>query len=606
MAGASGDRGLRGSEIDRIINDNGFIVSDSESSDDNSDVERVSSDEIESDSEISEDNEDDTLQQHNVGLEDDSVSEIIYNVSIGLIGLDLPANQCDVDEEYNWKDEPNCPKNIIFQGENVGINNDIIGDLNLEIQSFFHFANHEFFELISLETNKYAQQCFIDPNRRRLKSDNSWVECNSDEIKTFFSLCIIMSVVKKPNLQAYWSTKKVIETKIFSEIMSLKRFQLILRFLHFADNAQCQPNDKLQKLRPILDFLNDKYKEVYTPDRDVSVDESLMKFRGRLSYVQFNKSKRARFGIKFYKLCEAKTGYCSAFEIYTGKKNLAPGKLASEEIVVELMDPYLDKGYICYVDNWYSSPSLFVRLLQRNTYAVGTVRSNRKNMPTEMKHSTLEVGESERRSGHGMLALKWMDRKQVYVITTRHDDINYQETRKRVRPTRTRPGHVVMKPQSIIDYNNGMLAVDRHDQVLSYNPIMRRYLKGYKKIFFYLLDMTIFNSYVVFTSANNNLNKKRITFSEYKTNLAEQILESVTLRPKVSPGRKSDHNPMRLHGRHFLGVIPPTPNKEAPTKRCCVCLKRGLRRETRHQCKQCLVALHLEGCFELYHTSVNY
>ncbi|KAG8239481.1 hypothetical protein J437_LFUL018989 [Ladona fulva] len=57
---------------------------------------------------------------------------------------------------------------------------------------------------------------------------------------------------------------------------------------------------------------------MYDPQQNLAVDESLMKFRGRLSYVQYNPSKRAQFGVKFYKICESTYGYCMQFSIYTG------------------------------------------------------------------------------------------------------------------------------------------------------------------------------------------------------------------------------------------------------------------------------------------------
>jgi hypothetical protein len=40
-----------------------------------------------------------------------------------------------------------------------------------------------------------------------------------------------------------------------------------------------------------------------------------------------------------------------------------------------------------------------------------------------------------------------------------------------------------------------MNAVDQQDQQLSSFPVMRKYAKGYKKIFFYIIDVAIFNSY---------------------------------------------------------------------------------------------------------------
>ena len=46
---------------------------------------------------------------------------------------------------------------------------------------------------------------------------------------------------------------------------------------------------------------------------DIAINELLMKFKGRLSYRQFNPLKRARFDIKFYKLCESDQAFATNF-----------------------------------------------------------------------------------------------------------------------------------------------------------------------------------------------------------------------------------------------------------------------------------------------------
>ncbi|KAK3878782.1 hypothetical protein Pcinc_016610 [Petrolisthes cinctipes] len=53
----------------------------------------------------------------------------------------------------------------------------------------------------------------------------------------------------------------------------------------------------------------------------------------------------------------------------------------SGAVVKELLLAYLGKGHILYTDNWYTSPHLCQYLFQHNTGAVGTVRTNRKQMP---------------------------------------------------------------------------------------------------------------------------------------------------------------------------------------------------------------------------------
>jgi hypothetical protein len=48
---------------------------------------------------------------------------------------------------------------------------------------------------------------------------------------------------------------------------------------------------RLYKLKPILDYLNDRFRSVYTPECEVSVDELLMMWKGQLSWKAYNPSK---------------------------------------------------------------------------------------------------------------------------------------------------------------------------------------------------------------------------------------------------------------------------------------------------------------------------
>lgn len=47
------------------------------------------------------------------------------------------------------------------------------------------------------------------------------------------------------------------------------------------------------------------------------------------------------------------------------------------------------------MDNWYSSPQLFLKLLEQDTNVVGTVRKNRKHMPKELASLKLTKEEAK-------------------------------------------------------------------------------------------------------------------------------------------------------------------------------------------------------------------
>ncbi|XP_017795846.1 PREDICTED: piggyBac transposable element-derived protein 4-like [Habropoda laboriosa] len=103
---------------------------------------------------------------------------------------------------------------------------------------------------------------------------------------------------------------------------------------------------------------------------------------------------------------------------------------------------------------------------------------------------------------------------------------------------------------------------------------------------------------------------KKYTFSKFRLDVAEQILESVCMPEYTKRGRlPASDIPLRLQSKqwgHFPRNIPPTEAKKNPQRRCKVCAKHKKRSKTTWECKECLVALHIPKCFEIYHTEVDY
>lgn len=96
---------------------------------------------------------------------------------------------------------------------------------------------------------------------------------------------------------------------IFGAVMSGRRFKLILRcFSCHASHEKDKEAGKLEKIMPLLHLVLQNFQNNFTLGKKLSLDEYLMIFRGRLSFRQYNKGKRARYGIKFYELT-TKDGY---------------------------------------------------------------------------------------------------------------------------------------------------------------------------------------------------------------------------------------------------------------------------------------------------------
>lgn len=127
-------------------------------------------------------------------------------------------------------------------------------------------------------------------------------------------MILLQGIVQKPELEMFWSTRPLLDTPYIRQVMMGQRFLLLLCCLHFVTNASL-PQDvskaekSFAKIKPVFDFLINKFSTVYIPSENIAVDESLMLFKGRLAMKQYIPLKRARFGLKLCELCESGSGY---------------------------------------------------------------------------------------------------------------------------------------------------------------------------------------------------------------------------------------------------------------------------------------------------------
>lgn len=117
-----------------------------------------------------------------------------------------------------------------------------------------------------------------------------------------------------PSMRLYWSVDKKFHNDRVASIMPLKRFFKILRFLHLNDNTsrpnKGESNYKIHKVKPFFDIMNLKFKEVFNPSRYLSIDESMVKFKGRRSLKQYMPMKPIKRGFKMWVIACGVMGYC--------------------------------------------------------------------------------------------------------------------------------------------------------------------------------------------------------------------------------------------------------------------------------------------------------
>jgi hypothetical protein len=517
-------------------------------------------------------------------------------------GKNKKSQNKDNNGGFIWNDIGEARPRFPFTG-NPGIKVEISRE-NKPIEYFDKFFDDSIINEIVQQTNIYAQQ-FVNENNLKARSRViQWEDTNSDEIRVYLALLLLQGIVYKPEQAQYFSKKQSISTPFFAAIMLKDRFLLLSKFLHFTDNKKFDSDGpiprKLFKIWPILEHMKQKFSQLYIPERDVAIDESLLLWKGRLSWKQYIPTKRARFGIKSFEICESTSGYIWDFFVYLGKGTeydaaMSPDEPMGSKVVYTLAKPLFGKGYCIHMDNFFSSPQLYKKLCENHTDAVGTLRSNRQGVPKQLVQTKLKQGELKSFYSDKIMVMKWKDKKDVYMISTTHD-----------HSTKITGGEHARKAKPVVccDYNDSMGGVDLSDAFLSCYPTARKRLKKYyMKQFRHILDMACLNAHILF-----KMNGGTLTTLAFLIRLVDELIEKyhVPIEAKCKGRPSHGDTPVRLTGRHFLAPLPPTDKKVHPQKRCHVCYSKGIRKGTIYGCPDCLKPLCVEPCFRIYHTVLKY
>ncbi|XP_041351080.1 piggyBac transposable element-derived protein 4-like [Gigantopelta aegis] len=311
------------------------------------------------------------------------------------------------------------------------------------------------------------------------------------------------------------------------------------------DNDQ-HNDDHLFKIRTVLDHFNDVMPAIYYPRKDLSIDESMVLWRGRLLFRQYIKNKRHKYGIKLYELCKHR-GTVLKIQVYSSvhlTDDNGYGQAAAT--VLDHLDGYLDKGHVVYTYNYYNSVSL-VKMTNRSTYLCGTLRFDRKENPKDLIKQKLKKGDHVWKWSESVVVCKWKDKREVLTISNMH--------RIEMVDVRNWNDKLSRKPNTVRDYN-GMAGVDRSDQMLSYYSALRKIIRWYKKIVLHILEVFLLNAHILY-NANKREQMKLLKFRDLVTiHLLGDVYDKLR-----------DHGPAHSQAPvnetfHYLAPLPPTEKKE--------------------------------------------
>lgn len=396
------------------------------------------------------------------------------------------------------------------------------------------------------------------------------------ELKSFIGLLILRGVYRAAgeSTEELWSPEH--GRPVFGRTMGLNRFKLIRGILRF-DNVETRQGrlarDRLAAVRLLLDSFVNNCQRAYVPGESLTIDEQLYPYRGRCRYIQYMPSKPAKYGLKFWLACDSYNYYCHNLQFYCGRDDARePDVPLGEHVVLSLTEGHLLnlRGRNITCDNFFTSLSLANKLLERNMTLVGTMRANRRELPTAFTThkgrellSTIQATTTTEQGSTLLVSYMAKRNKVVNVLSTMHRKAVVQQD------------NVKRKTDVIQFYNATKGGVDAADERVGTYSVKFRARRWHVVVFCNILDLSAFNGFVVHRLFDpqwneNKSHRRRLYLLALGNLLIQEQVDRRQNNPLVIGARQQGDVAERGIKRGMCGKCPVGDRKKC-TLRCHSC-----------------------------------
>ncbi|KAJ4430670.1 hypothetical protein ANN_19261 [Periplaneta americana] len=331
-------------------------------------------------------------------------------------------------------------------------------------ESFKKFITPEIVNIIVHHTNEEA-------SIRNLKLTNT------EELYAFIGILILMGANNDSELPIDDLWGKVLGKNIYTATMSRIRFGELLSLIRFDDKQTRTERRKQDKFCPI--------REVF-----YKIDELFVKYYIPRCYRMY-------------------TRYILKMEVYAGKDERPAEERTAKAVVRRLVKPLEGTGRNVTTDRYYTSIELAEELYNDDKLTlVGTLKSNRKHIPEELKKTQGRELYSSRflftdpKTGKAPVTLvsyitRLKPTKNLLLLSTQHNDRKVDESTEK------------KKTDVNLYYNETKGGIDSIDQMTRHHSVKRGTRRWPLSIFFTLIDIACLNGGTIFMKNNPDWNKKK-------------------------------------------------------------------------------------------------
>jgi hypothetical protein len=347
-----------------------------------------------------------------------------------------------------------------------------------------------------------------------------------EELRAFLGLMYLRGVLHLRNFEEDRLWSKLPGLEYFSLTMSRNRYREVKSMLRFdkkSKRSQRLLDKKFALMGEIIDRFQTNSQRAYSPEFSLTVDEQLFPCKSRCKYTQYMPNKPDKYGIKFWLLAELESKYCLAISPYCGADDSRVESLGTH-VVLNLMTPYLGKGYNVCCDNFFTNIVLAEKLANNGTSIVGTVRANRREIPIGKANLSIHESEffetsMEKGNVANLVRYQTKKHKSVLLLSTMHRGCAVMSNTK-------------MKPASIEFYNSNKCGVDLLDSMARMHSTKSPMRRWPMAVWCNILDLAGVNAWILFSKETG----RKISRWDFIHTLALDLIN-----PEVERRRQVEH-----------------------------------------------------------------
>jgi hypothetical protein len=339
-----------------------------------------------------------------------------------------------------------------------------------------------------------------------------------DALYSWTGALFLMGSNPLTDLETYWNTTDptIASLPLLTTQWTRKKWLFVYRTLKIYMPSAETPVVKGDKFLPLATTYADTIRSLFNVGSNLTFDESMVRTKGRCSWIQRMPFKPIRYGQKVFCLNCAETSLLLCYSVYTGTVDVV------QMIIDQIMSLSLVHRAVLYADRFFGSVVLAKKLLMSfatPVHLVATMSTNRTNkkepldgLPTsdgfaqKFKASTLR-GTLYRRCqqvldslglSHILSVYKLMDNGTVYLIDTLSKTFNVTNISRKVREAGVWITKNFSFPEIVSLYNKYKGGTDRMDQSINFSMFDHSTRKYTVRILVWQLEVALHASWILY------------------------------------------------------------------------------------------------------------